>query len=71
MSSCGTKLSPRRLVEEVKMMILEKWQKVFVVGLGKKINSLAMRINRMEWNLEIVCSTKFKLIWAKLTVQLL
>ena len=36
---CGKKLSSRRLVEEVKMMILGKWQKVFVVGLGKKINS--------------------------------
>ena len=37
--SCGKKLSSRRLVEEVKIMILGKWQKVFVVGLGKKINS--------------------------------
>ena len=37
--SCGKNLGSWRLVEEVKMMILEKWQKVFVVGLGKQINS--------------------------------
>ena len=37
--SCGKNLCSWRLVEVVKMMILEKWQKVFVVGLGKKINS--------------------------------
>ena len=36
---CGKKLSSRRLVEGVKMVFLEKWQKVFVVGLGKKMNS--------------------------------
>ena len=36
---CGKKLRSWRRVEVVKMMILEKWQKVFVVGLGKKINS--------------------------------
>ena len=47
------------------MMILGKWQKVFVVGLGKKINSTCMRINRMEWHIELGCSTKFELIWAK------
>ena len=33
--SCGKSLGSWRLVEEVKMMILEKWQKVFVDGLGK------------------------------------
>ena len=36
---CGKKLRSWRRVEVVKMMILEKWQKVFVAGLGKKINS--------------------------------
>ena len=32
---CGKKLSSRRIVLVVKMVIFEKWQKVFDVGLGK------------------------------------
>ena len=36
---CGKKWRPWRRVEEVKTGVLVKWQKVFVVGLGKKINS--------------------------------
>ena len=38
-SRCGKTLSPWRLVEEVKVMLLENWQKVFVAGLGKKMHS--------------------------------
>ena len=32
---------------------------------ARKLIPIAMGINRMEWHLEIVCSTKFELIWAK------
>ena len=36
---CGKKLRPWRRVEVVKIGVLVKWQKVFVAGLGKKMNS--------------------------------
>ena len=36
--SCGKKIGSWRLVEVVKEVVLEILQKVFVVGLGKKIN---------------------------------
>ena len=36
---CGKKLRPWRRVEVVKTRVLVKWQKVFVAGLGKKMNS--------------------------------
>ena len=36
---CGKKLRPWRRVEVVKIGVLVKLQKVFVAGLGKKINS--------------------------------
>ena len=32
---CGKRLSSRRIVLVVKMVIFEKWQKVFDAGLGK------------------------------------
>ena len=38
--SCGKKLRPWRLVEEVKNGILVKWQKVFDACLGKQMNSI-------------------------------
>ena len=36
---CGKKLRPWRRVEVVKTVVLVKWEKVFVAGLGKKMNS--------------------------------
>ena len=36
---CGKKLSLPRIVEGVKTVVFAKCQKVFVVGLGKKMNS--------------------------------
>ena len=36
---CGKKLRPWRRVEVVETGVLVKWQKVFVAGLGKKMNS--------------------------------
>ena len=35
----GKKWRPWRRVEEVKVVVLVKWKKVFVAGLGKKMNS--------------------------------
>ena len=63
--SCGKNLGSWRLVEEVKMMILEKWQKVFLLVWARKLIPLAMRINRMKWHIKVGCSTKFELIRAK------
>ena len=37
--SSGKKLTPFGLLEEVKVVVLVKGQKVFVVDLGKKMNS--------------------------------
>ena len=37
--SCGKKIGSWRLVELVKKVVLEILQKVFVVDLGKKMNS--------------------------------
>ena len=36
---CGKKENSWRLVEVVKLVFLEKWQKVFVVDLGNNMNS--------------------------------
>ena len=32
---------------------------------ARKLIPLAIRINTMEWHIEVGCSTKFELIWAK------
>ena len=37
--TCGKNLRLRGIVKGVKMMILEKWQKVFDADLGKQKNS--------------------------------
>ena len=39
LGGCGKEENSWRLVEVVKLVFWEKWQKVFVVDLGKKMNS--------------------------------
>ena len=44
-------MSSRRIVLVVKMVIFEKWQKVFDNGLGKKKFPIAMRLHRVKWHI--------------------